>query len=107
MDTKEAYNEVFNIGGDVDYSVNELAKTVMKVMGLEQSIRYLPARNEVVHAFADHSKAKRIFNITNDFVPLDTRCEKMAEWVSKVSARSMLKFSTIKIVEKLPTVLYG
>src|SRR3989338_233958 len=34
INVKEAFNETFNIGGDVDYTVNELATTGMGVMGL-------------------------------------------------------------------------
>jgi len=104
VDIKEAYNEVFNIGGDVDYTVNDLAETVMKVMNLEQPIQYLEARNEVVHAYSDHSKAKKVFNITKDFVPLEEGVQKMAEWVNKVGARSTPKFSNIEITEKLPAI---
>ena len=99
-----AYNEVFNIGGDVDYTVNELAKTVMKVMNLEQPLRHLPARNEVMHAYSDHSKAKRIFNIQNDFVGLEDGVRKMAKWVDKAGSRETPKFSNIEIYEKLPAV---
>lgn len=104
VDIKEAYNEVFNIGGDVDYTVNELAGTVMKVMNLEQPIQHLEARNEVVHAYSDHSKAKRVFNITTEFVPLEEGVQKMAQWVNKVGARSTPKFSNIEITENLPPI---
>lgn len=104
VDIKEAYNEVFNIGGDIDYTVNELAQTVMEVMKLEQPINHLEARKEVVHAYSDHSKAKRVFNIKNDFVSLKDGVEKMADWVNKVGARSTPKFSNIEIMENLPPV---
>ncbi len=99
-----AYNEIFNIGGDVDYTVNELAKTVMKVMNLEQPLRHLPARNEVMHAYSDHSKAKRIFNIQDDFVDLEDGVRKMAKWVDKAGSRETPKFSNIEIHEKLPAI---
>jgi UDP-glucose 4-epimerase len=52
----KAYNDVFNIGGDIDYSVNELATEVMNAMDMKQPLRYLEARNEVLHAYSDHSK---------------------------------------------------
>jgi len=104
VEIDKAYNEVFNIGGDVDYSVNELAKTVMDVMGLEQDINYLEARNEVVHAYSDHSKAKEIFSISEDFVTLKDGVQKMADWVKDVGSRSTPKFSNIEILEKLPPI---
>ena len=101
----EAYNETFNIGGDVDYSVNELSETVMKVMGLSGRINYQPARNEVLHAYSDHSKAKRVFGIRDeDFVTLEAGIRKMAAWAEQVGARSSGYFGEIEIEEKLPEV---
>ena len=100
-----AYNEIFNIGGDVDYSVNELANTVMDVLNLKQPIRYLPARNEVQHAFSDHSKAKRIFSIDEgSFITLKEGVDRMAQWAKKAGSRATPKFSNIEVLEKLPSV---
>ena len=100
-----AYNEIFNIGGDVDYSVNELANTVMDVLNLKQPIRYLPARNEVQHAFSDHSKAKQIFSINDDsFVTLKEGVDKMAKWAIKAGSRATPRFSNIEVLDKLPSV---
>ena len=100
----ESYNEVFNIGGDVDYSVNELAETVMEVMDMKQPLNHLPARNEVVHAYADHSKAKEVFKLDGNFVTLKEGTRKMAEWAMKVGARKTPKFSNIEILENLPSI---
>lgn len=100
-----ALNQVINIGADKDYTVNELAKTVMKVLNKEVEIRHLDARNEVMHAYSDHSKAKRIFNIDdNEFTTLEDGVRKMAEWALKVGARKSNTFSNIEIFEKLPPV---
>lgn len=65
VDVPAAYNEIFNIGADKEYTVNELARVIMKEMGVNGELRYLPARNEVVNAYSDHSKAKKylIFQI--------------------------------------------
>ncbi len=103
IEIKEAYNEVFNIGADQEYSVNELAETIQRAMGLEQDIAHLEARNEVLHAYADHSKVKRIFKIKDDdFVSLEEGIKKMALWAEKVGSRSSEKFKNIEILEKLP-----
>lgn len=59
----KAYNEIFNIGGDVDYSVAELANEVMNAMDMKQPLRHLEARNEVMHAYSDHTKMKDIFGL--------------------------------------------
>ncbi len=100
-----AYNQVFNIGADKEYSVNELAQTVMKVMGMKGELRHLPARNEVLHAYSDHSKAKQVFNIDDgSFTSLHDGIQKMANWAKKAGARQSSRFSNIEINEKLPPV---
>jgi UDP-glucose 4-epimerase len=105
VNVPSAYNEVFNIGADKEYSVKELARTVMEVMDLENEIRYLPARNEVLHAYSDHSKAKQVFKINeHSFTPLKEGIQKMATWAKKVGARRSSHFDNIEITEKLPTV---
>ncbi len=100
-----AYNQVFNIGADKEYTVNELAKVIMKVMGIKAELRYLPARNEVVNAYSDHSKAKKIFAISDgSFTSLETGIQKMADWAKKVGARASSRFTNIEITEKLPSI---
>lgn len=100
-----AYNEVFNIGADKEYTVNELAETVMEVLGIKGQLRHLEARNEVMHAYSDHSKAKRIFGIDDgSFTSLRDGVKKMADWAVKVGARQSNTFSNIEILEKLPPV---
>lgn len=101
----DAYNEIINIGGDKEYSVNELAKTVMRAMGITEEIRYLEARNEVVHAYADHNKAHKIFGIdASKAITLEEGLNKMVGWVKEVGARKTPKFDNIEITEKLPPV---
>jgi UDP-glucose 4-epimerase len=101
----EAYNQVINIGGDKEYSVKELAETVMKTMGIEGKLRHLEARNEVVHAYADHEKAKKIFNIKDEeLVSLEDGLQKMVDWVKTAGSRKTPKFENIEITEKLPKI---
>jgi UDP-glucose 4-epimerase len=63
VNVKAAYNQIFNIGADQEYTLNELAKTIMEVMGITGELRYLPARNEVLHAHSDHTKVQEIFKM--------------------------------------------
>lgn len=103
VNVKEAYNQVFNIGADENYSVAELATTVMKAIGINGELRFLEARSEVLHAHADHSKAHKIFNIKSH-TDLLTGLSKMADWAKTAGVRKSAKFSDIEITEKLPPV---
>ena len=98
----EAKNEIFNIGADKEYTVNELAETISDVMGMKGKIRYLPARNEVVHAYADHAKATQVFNIKN-ICSLRDGIERMAEWAKDAGIQKSQKFKNIEISENLPS----
>ena len=100
---KEAYNQVFNIGADKKYTVKELAETIMQVMETKQELKFLPARNEVVNAYSDHSKAKKIFNISEG-VSLIDGITKMVEWVKLYGAKKTPKFKNIEIYENLPGI---
>ena len=97
----EAYGQVFNIGGDQPYTVNELARTVAQVMGVTPEIKYLKARNEVVHAVANHNKVREYFDVP---APIDLRTglTKMADWVRTVGARRTKDFDAIEIPHGLP-----
>lgn len=103
VNVKEAWQQVFNIGADTEFTVNELAHTVMEAMDIKQELRHLPARNEVMHAHADHEKAKKIFNITNT-TSLKEGITRMAEWAKSAGIRKSTRFKEIEIMEKLPPV---
>jgi UDP-glucose 4-epimerase len=103
VDVKEAYNEIFNIGADKEFTVKELAETIMKAIGIDGQLRYLPARNEVLHAHSDHSKIRKIFN-TPAPVSLYDGLKKMADWARQAGIRKSPKFENIEIEEKLPAV---
>ena len=105
VNNPKAVNQVFNIGGDKDYSVKELATEVMKVMKLEQPIRFLEARNEVQHAYSDHSKLKSVFSINdNNFTSLSSGLQKMVTWAKTAGVKKRKKFENIEITEKLPKI---
>ena len=100
-----AYNQIFNIGADKNYTVSELAQTIINVMGTSSTLRFLPARNEVVDAYSDHSKAKNIFNIDeSSFTTLEEGILKMAAWAKEAGARKSSKFENIEITEKIPGI---
>jgi UDP-glucose 4-epimerase len=103
VNVKEAYNQIFNIGADKDYTVTDLAQVTMDAMSLKGEIRYLQARNEVLHAHADHSKAQKAFKINNT-ISLQDGLTAMANWAKKVGVRKSQRFKDIEITEKLPPV---
>jgi len=101
VNIENAYNKVFNIGADKPYTVNELATVVGDEFGVQPTINYLAARNEVMHAYSDHSKAHEIFGQQSG-VSLKEGIAKMATWAKVVGARHSKEFSNIEITEKLP-----
>ncbi len=96
-----AYNQVFNIGADKPYTVNELATVVSEEFGVEADIKYLAARNEVLHAYSDHTKAHEVFGAGTG-IDLKEGIARMAEWAKRVGARQSQEFGNIEITEKLP-----
>ncbi|MBV6421885.1 MAG: GDP-L-fucose synthase [Ignavibacteriaceae bacterium] len=98
---QDAYNEVYNVGADIPYTVNQLIKKVKEVMDKEPEVNYLDPRNEVVHAYSSHKKAEIVFNL-KEKTDLETGLQKMAEWVKQHGAKSTKNFDEIEIEEKLP-----
>lgn len=98
---EKAYNQVFNIGADKPYSVKELASVVCEELGVETKLIHLDPRNEVLHAYSDHSKANRVFG-TGLNISLKEGISKMAKWAQRVGARASQEFDNIEIMEKLP-----
>jgi len=97
----EAYNQVFNVGSDVPYTLNALALEVARAMGVAPQIIYNQTRNEVKHVYASHEKVKRVFNPPPP-VPLDIGLKRMADWVTAVGSRAGKKFDQIEINRNLP-----
>jgi UDP-glucose 4-epimerase len=96
-----ALNQIFNIGADVPFTVNQLAKTVAVTMGSDVKVRHLETRKEVKFAFSDHSKAERIFGKRNK-ISLKDGIARMADWVKVHGARESSVFKDIEIMKNLP-----
>ncbi|MGB2958031.1 MAG: NAD-dependent epimerase/dehydratase family protein [Bacteroidota bacterium] len=99
--TREAYNQVFNIGADDVFTVNALAEAVCREFDVQPSITHLTARKEVVHAYSDHSKVQRVFG-KQSITPLSEGIHTMAEWVKKVGARTSKRFDNVEVMKNLP-----
>jgi UDP-glucose 4-epimerase len=102
----EAYNQVFNIGADQPYSVNQLAEAVARAMGVEPHIVHLPPRNEVLNAYSSHEKVLHVFGEREPW-SLETGLARMAGWVQEHGARSSQKFKNIEVMKNFPEAWLG
>ncbi len=102
INVPEAYGETFNVGGDKPYTVNHLAETVAAAMGVPLNVTHLPARNEVVDAFASHAKAHQYFGDLMKNVPLAEGVARMAKWARRHGSRQPSVFSEIEVWKNMP-----
>ena len=74
-------DEVFNIASGVETSLNELAKTLLRVMGSDLKPEYGPERkvNPVRRRLADTSKAERMLGFRSE-VPLEEGLRRLVAW---------------------------
>lgn len=98
---EKARNQIFNVGADTPYPVNELAEQVARAMDVKPQISYLPARNEVAIAYSDHSKCNEVFGRC-PAVNLSEGLRRMAQWVKQVGSRQSTTFENIEILRGLP-----
>jgi UDP-glucose 4-epimerase len=96
-----AYNQVFNVGADRPYSVNELATRVAQAMGVTPNISHMPPRNEVMYAYSSHEKVRHIFG-ERELVSLEEGLSRMAAWVKLNGARTSQKFKDVEITKNFP-----
>ena len=96
-----AYNQIFNIGANTPFSVNELACSVASAMGVEPEIAHLPARNEVLHAYSSQEKLEQVFGLRNK-TSLEQGLSRMATWVKEHGARSSQEFKEIEVTKNFP-----
>jgi UDP-glucose 4-epimerase len=97
----EAYQQVFNVGADQPETVLALARTVARAFGVEAQIDFLPARQEVVHAFASHAKVRQVFKPDRP-VPLTEGLQRMARWALVRGAMKPVEFEAIEVPINLP-----
>ncbi|MBA4071803.1 MAG: UDP-glucose 4-epimerase [Gemmatimonas sp.] len=96
-----AAQQVINVGADEPHTILTLAQEVARAVGVPAVIEHLPARDEVVHAFADHSRALAIFG-EQPHVTLRDGIGRMAAWVKTHGPRQPVAFKNIEVRAKLP-----
>ena len=93
---------IFNVGGDVHCSVNELAETLLRVTGSRAEIRHVEARNEVTHAYSDHTRIQRVFGVDTNKTSLEEGLRQTWAWAKDQGAQTAPHFSNIEIERGLP-----
>ncbi len=83
--------EIFNIGADKFFSLNQVAETVQKIgskYGYDVPIENGPPRHEVKHAYCDHTKAKNLLKF-QDNTKLEELIEDVFVWSMKQPKRKV------------------
>lgn len=97
-----AWNQVFNVGADTPHTVNALAAAVARAMGVPPRTVHLDARNEVVHAFSDHAKARAAFGDLMKGVRLEDGLARTAAWVRSAGPGAIRASPGIEVTKNLP-----
>jgi len=98
-----ARNQIFNVGGDTPYTVNELAIAIQKALAKpDYPIDYQPARMEVEVAVSNHDKVKGVYQ-TPQAVSLDAGLETTVEWY-KYQGKFFkpIEFASVEIKNRMP-----
>jgi len=101
VEVPAAFRQVINLGADTPYRVLDLAHVITRAFGTEPKILFLPARNEVLHAWASHEKARLLLGCVAK-VGLQEGVGRMAEWARRVGARSSRPFREIELGLNMP-----
>jgi UDP-glucose 4-epimerase len=97
---ERAANEVFNIGADQPTTILELAEKVALACGIECSVSHLPPRDEVVHAFSDHTKVRQVFG-TESQISLEEGLARMVAWAKERGPTRPVEFEGAIEVDRL------
>ena len=102
IEVPQSANEVFNVGADTPHTVLDLAHTVARAFDVaDPEIDFLPAREEVVHAFSDHAKLHRVFG-QEPTVSLEKGLRLMADWAREIGVREPVRFESVEVLRNLP-----
>lgn len=82
---KRAKNEIINLGGTKEYSLNVARDILAKITGFNESVYYEP-RHEVKHAWSTHQKSIDILDY-KETVSLESGLEKMWQWAKSCPDR--------------------
>jgi len=97
-------NEIFNVGGDIATTVNELAKvTSVAWGGTDAKVIHLDSRNEVAHAESDHKKLTCFFPGLSKPVGLREGMAMMVQWAKETGKYfKPVEFEAVELKKNLP-----
>jgi len=101
VELERAHNEVFNLGSETPTSVLELATLIQDAMGRSTGIVHLAPRVEVVHAFADHTKARAILGHCAA-IPLPEGIRRMIARLPDATDRRPSLTPPVEVLRNLP-----
>ena len=97
-------NQVFNVGGDIATTVNELALVTSETWGNPgASVVHLDSRNEVAHAESDHAKLNCYFPGLPRPVGLRVGMQRMVRW-AKATGKYFrpVAFRAVEVKRNMP-----
>jgi UDP-glucose 4-epimerase len=98
-----AVNQTFNIGTDQPTRILDLANRIAHAVGIEPRIRHFPARPEVIHAVAEHSRFHRVFGVAES-TPLAIGIDRMARWARELGPCDPSHFGKLELAQNLPLI---
>jgi UDP-glucose 4-epimerase len=96
-----AANEVFNVGADRPWTVNDLTFEVGRAFDVEPKVDYQETRREVEFAWADHTKCRQVFGNRPE-TSLADGIRRTAAWAKKTGPRPGTPFDNIEVERNLP-----
>ena len=81
--------------------MRELAEEVASALGRPARIQHLDARNEVLHAFADHTAVRTVF-APDPPIDLANGLRRMAQLVLDQGPATPVRFENIEVFRNLP-----
>jgi len=96
-----ARNMVFNVGSESPRTVRDVAMAVAKAFNVAPDINFLPARQEVVHAFSTSARCEAVFG-KRETISLEDGINRMATWAKQHGPRHTPSFAGIEVARNLP-----
>lgn len=95
-----AKGAIINIGPTEEYSINDLATTVLKAFGSDLKPEYFPDRpREVKHAFCTNDKAQELLGYKTS-VTLEEGIKRMTEWAKEQGPQEFVYLDEMELEGK-------